>query len=123
MSSTCRKSAGANWVEMMCRVRNRGGASCTRCSACGCISRFGTDLAGSSGSLRAPHSGGVHAALYLFLAINMASLQPGSALTWIADGAAVLPQQGPDSYEAAVSQLAAQANLSTDPVGWLAPEH
>ena len=65
----------------------------------------------------------MHAALCLFLAVSMISVQPGATLTWIADGAAVLPQQGPDSYEATISQLAAQANLSTDPVRRFAPEH
>ncbi len=105
---------------MIRRVRNRGGASCTACSAHGSPLRLGTGSASSSGSLDASRSrGAVQAALYLFLAANMISVQPGSALTWIADGAAALPQRGPDAYEAAVSQLAAQANLSTDPVGRL----
>ena len=58
----------------------------------------------------------VPAALAVFLLASLASVQPGSAFTWVADGAAVLPQQGPLLYEAAIAQLAAQANLSTDPV-------
>jgi len=105
---------------MIRRVRKRESASCTACSVCGSSSRLGTGSAGSGGSLDASHGrGAVQAALYLFLAASMISVQPGSALTWITDGAAAVPQQGPDAYEAAVSQLAAQANLSTDPVGWL----
>ena len=117
-SSTCRNGAGRKWVMMIRRVRNRESASYTACSACRSPSRLGTGSAGSSSSLDASRGRkAVQAALYLFLAALMISLQPGSALTWITDGAAALPQQGPDAYEAAVSQLAAQANLSIDPVG------
>ena len=106
---------------MICRVRKRGGAPCTACNGCGGTSCCGKGPAGSRGSCGARHgSTAMHAAHFLFLVVSMVSIQPGIAFNWMADGAAVLPQQGPPLYEAAVAQLAAEANLSTDPVSKLA---
>ena len=55
------------------------------------------------------------ATLALVVVVSLAAATPGFAFTWIADGAAVLPQQGPALYSSAIAQLAAEANLSTDP--------
>ncbi len=103
----------ASRVCPMSRVRRRNSATKSCRDGTGRAPRPLPAPKGSRGDRGCPC---VPVALVAFLLASLASVQPGSAFTWVADGAAVLPQQGPLFYEAAIAQLANQANLSTDPV-------